>query len=60
MVHDLPVSKLLPEDARRALIKAALTEPSAADPLKRQKAIEKTTQRIKSQYPQFFHIPTEQ
>ena len=27
MVHDLPVSKLLPEDARRALIKAALTEP---------------------------------
>ena len=60
MVPDLSVSKLLPEDARRALIKAALTEPSAAAPLKRQKAIEKAIERIKSQYPQFFHIPKEQ
>lgn len=54
------VSTLLPEDARHALVRAAYTEPSAADPLRRQKAIEKTTQRIKSQYPEFFHLPKEQ
>lgn len=49
-------SHLLPPDAVAALQKAAATEPSAADVLRRQKAIEKATQRIKTQYPQFFHI----
>lgn len=50
------VSKHLPPPAVAALVKAAATEPSAADPLRRQKAIEKATQRIKQQYPKFFHI----
>lgn len=46
--------RLLPPDAVAALQKAAATEPSAADVLRRQKAIEKTTQHVKAQYPQFF------
>lgn len=49
-----PASQLLPPDAVAALQKAAATEPSAADPMRRQKAIEKTTQHLKTQYPQFF------
>ena len=53
-----PVSphQLLPPDAIAALQKAATTAPSAADPLRRQKAIEQTTQRIKQQYPDYFQI----
>lgn len=47
-------SQLLPPDAVADLQKAASTEPSAADPLRRQKAIEKATQRVKAKYPQFF------
>ena len=47
-------SQLLPPDAVAALQKAANTEPSAADPLRRQKAIDKATQRVKAKYPQFF------
>lgn len=46
--------QLLPPDAIAALQKAAATEPSAAEPLRRQKAIEKVTQRIQQQYPEFF------
>jgi hypothetical protein len=49
-----PAIQLLPPDAIAALQKAAATEPSAADPMRRQKAIEKTTQHLKTQYPQFF------
>ena len=59
MAPDLPISNLLPAEARNALIAAAKTVHSAADPLRRQKAIEKTTQRIKSQYPEFFKTPKE-
>lgn len=55
----VPVSNLLPADARDALVKAAQTGPSAADPLRRQKAIEKATQRIQSKYPEHFHTPKE-
>lgn len=55
----VPVSKKLPEDARDALVKAAKTAPSAADPLRRQKAIEKATQRIQQQYPEHFQTPKE-
>jgi len=47
-------SRTLPPDAVAALVKASATEPSAADPERRQKAIEKATQRIQQQYPQFF------
>lgn len=50
----VPAAHVLPAEARDALIKAAMTAPSAADPLRRQKAIEKATQRIKSQYPHLF------
>ncbi|MCE1244913.1 hypothetical protein [Oryzomicrobium sp.] len=48
--------QLLPPPAIAALQMAAATEIPPADPLRRQKAIEKTTQRIKQQYPQFFKI----
>lgn len=50
-----PLARVLPADAVAALVKAAATEPSAADPLRRQKAIEKATQRIKQQYPHLFN-----
>ncbi|KAA3649816.1 MAG: hypothetical protein DWQ11_17820 [Proteobacteria bacterium] len=53
------IANVLPADARDALVKAYQTAPSAADPLRRQKAIEKTTQRIKQQYPELFHLPKE-
>ena len=39
---------------------AAQTPITRDDPLARVKAIEKAIERIKSQYPQFFHIPKEQ
>lgn len=48
------ICRLLPTDAVTALLKAAATESSAADVLRRQKAIEKATQHVKAQYPQFF------
>lgn len=51
-----PPATTLPPDAAKLLKQAAATEPSAADPLRRQKAIEKATQRINQQYPKFFHI----
>ncbi|HHV49103.1 MAG TPA: hypothetical protein GXX56_09120 [Rhodocyclaceae bacterium] len=54
MVPGLPVSNLLPEDARRALINAAQTPITRADPLARVKAIEKAIERVKREYPQFF------
>jgi hypothetical protein len=47
---------VLPPDAVAALVKAAATKNPAADPLRRQKAIEHTTQNIKAQYPQLFRI----
>lgn len=50
------LSTTLPPDAVTALVSAAATPHSAADPLRRQKAIEQATQRIKRQYPQFFNI----
>lgn len=46
--------QLLPPDAVAVLQKAAMTAPSAADVSRRQKAIEKATQQIKTQHPQFF------
>ena len=52
----LPPHRLLPSDAIAALQKAAQAEPSVGRPDARQRAIEKTTERIKQQYPQFFRI----
>lgn len=51
-----PPHTLLPPEAIAALQKAAATKNPAADPLRRQKAIEHVTQRIKQQHPQFFNI----
>lgn len=48
------VAKVLPADARDALVKASATDNTAADRLRRQKAIEKATQRAKFQYPHHF------
>ena len=52
--------KPLPPANVLQLQRAAQTPITRDDPLARVKAIEKTPQRIKSQYPQFFHIPKEQ
>jgi hypothetical protein len=49
-----PPHQLLPSDAIAALQKAAQAAPSADRPDARQRAIEKTTERIKQQYPQLF------
>lgn len=48
------VANVLPPDARDALVKAAATKNDIADKLRRQKAIEKATQRAKFQYPHHF------
>lgn len=50
------VSTVLPPAARVKLQRAAQTPIPADDPLARVKAIEKATQWIKQNYPQFFRI----
>lgn len=50
------LSTFLPPAARIKLQRAAQTPIPADDPLARVKAIEKATQWIKQEYPQFFHI----
>ena len=47
-------SNLLPEDARKILMRAAKTPVPLCDPLARVKAIEKATERVKAMYPQLF------
>lgn len=53
-MNDTPISTALPAAAAQALVKAAQTANSVADPLRRQKAIEKATQNIKQQHPHLF------
>lgn len=50
------LSTVLPPAARIKLQRAAQTPIPADDPLARVKAIEKATQWIKQNYPQFFYI----
>lgn len=50
------ISAVLPPAARIKLQRAAQTPIPADDPLARVKAIEKATQWIKQNYPQFFYI----
>ena len=57
-MHPKP-ARLLPDDAIAELVKASQTEPTRADPLARQKAIEKATERIKTRYPHLFHERTQ-
>lgn len=45
---------VLPHAAREALRRAAATPVSDADPLARMKAINRATEQIRRQYPQFF------
>lgn len=49
-----PAASLLPAEAVAQLQRAAQTPITAADPLARVKAIEQATQRVRSQFPQFF------
>lgn len=49
-----PLVKLLPESAARQLQEAALTPIPPGDRLARLKALEKATERVKAQHPQFF------
>ena len=52
--HQKKYHGALPLEAQRILMRAAQTPVTAADPLARTKAIEKATQRVKTQYPEFF------
>lgn len=47
-------AQILPPSARDALQRAAQTPVPDHDPLARVKAITKTTQQLRSQYPEFF------
>ena len=49
-----PPAKVLPPEAARLLQQAAQTPIPGHDPLARVKAIDKATERVKRQYPQFF------
>lgn len=52
--YALPEATVLPPLARKLLQDAASVVPTNDDPLKRQKAIEQATKRVKELYPQFF------
>lgn len=47
-------AKILPPDAIAELRRAASVEPTRVDPLRRQKAIEAATNRIRLKYPGCF------
>lgn len=53
-MKNLPPAKLLPLEAARLLQQAAQTPTPGHDPLARVKAIDKATERVKRQFPQFF------
>lgn len=50
-----PTSRLLPEDARAMLQRAARTDIPRNDPLARQKAIEEAHRKVRTLYPEFFN-----
>jgi hypothetical protein len=55
MQHRAPrLNFLLPWPAREALRRAAETPVTDADPLARRRAIDKTLQRLRNQYPDYF------
>lgn len=54
--HQKKYHGALPLEAQRILMRAAQTPVTAADPLARTKAIEKATQRVKTQYPEYFQM----
>jgi hypothetical protein len=49
-----PIHTALPVEAQLELMRASLTPITRDDPLARIKAIEKATQRVKHNHPQFF------
>lgn len=53
-MKNLPPANVLPRDAAKLLQQAAQTPIPGHDPLARVKAIDKATERVKRQYPQFF------
>ena len=57
--HQKKYHGALPLEAQRILMRAAQTPVTAADPLARTKAIEKATQRVKTQYPEYFQMESE-
>lgn len=50
----MPNSRLLPEDARAVLQRAACTPIPPDDPLARQKAVEEANRRVRRMYPEYF------
>jgi len=55
--HQPFVSTLLPPQVRQELVKAAAVDNVRTDPLRRQKAIERATQRAKFLCPHLFKHP---
>jgi hypothetical protein len=53
-VMRIPTCRLLPEDARSMLQRAACTPNPPDDPLARQKAIEEANRRVRRMYPEYF------
>lgn len=53
-MKNLPPANVLPSDAAKLLRQAAQTPIPGHDPLARVKAIDKATERVKRQFPQFF------
>lgn len=50
----MPTCRLLPEDARAILQRAACTPIPPDDPLARQKAVEEANRRVRRMYPEYF------
>ena len=57
--HQKKYHGALPLEAQRILMRAAQTPVTATDPMARAKAIEKATQRVKAQYPEYFQMEIE-
>ena len=57
--HQKKYHGALPLEAQRILMRAAQTPVTATDPMARAKAIEKATQRVKAQYPEYFQMESE-
>lgn len=56
MPRYLPISTLLPADARWALVNASAIEA----PLRRTRAIDEAIAQIKTKHPEFFRIPKQE
>lgn len=55
LANRAPVSRHLPFDARTLLVRASQTPVPHGDPLARVRAVEAASEKIRYQFPRFFH-----